>query len=152
MLTAKDVMTRDVISVQPDLLVEKLAAILLENKIGGAPVVDAEGTLLGVVTESDLIDQAKNIHIPTAVSILDSFMFLESTNKMEKEIRKMAGSTVQDIYSPKLVTVNENTSLSDIATIMAEKMVHTLPVVEDGVLSGVVGKSDLIRAVSNGEC
>ena len=150
MLTAKDIMTREVISVDPVLPVEKLAALFYEKKIGGAPVIDADNNLLGVVTESDLIDQAKNIHIPTAVAILDSFLFLENPSKMDQEIKKMAGRTVEDIYSKELVTVNVDTPLSEIATIMSEKKIHTVPVLEDGELSGVVGKSDLIRAISTG--
>lgn len=150
MLTAFDIMTARVITVPPEMPVEKLAAVLLENNIGGAPVVDKDNNLLGVVTESDLIDQAKNVHIPTVVSILDSFVFLESPERMDKEILKMAGRTVGDICSRTLITVNEGTPLSEIATIMSEKKVHTLPVLANGVLTGVIGKGDLIKAMSQG--
>ncbi len=137
MLTAQDIMSKKVITVPPEMPVETLASVLYENKIGGAPVVDVDNKLLGVVTESDLIDQAKNVHIPTVVSILDSFLFLESTKKMDKEIEKMTGRTVVDICSKTLVTVEENTSISQIATIMAEKRLHTVPVMRDGELVGV---------------
>ena len=150
MLTAKDIMTKDVITVTPDLSVKELAALLLSHRIGGAPVVDADQTLLGVVTESDLIDQSKNVHIPTVISILDSVLYLESPRKMDLEIKKMAGRTVRDICASELVTVTEDTPLSDIATIMSEKKVHTLPVLAAGVLVGVIGKTDLIRAISQG--
>ena len=150
MLTAKDIMTKDVITVPPDLSVKDLAALLLSHRIGGAPVVDADQTLLGVVTESDLIDQSKNVHIPTVISILDSVLYLESPRKMDLEIKKMAGRTVRDICASELVTVTEDTPLSDIATIMSEKKVHTLPVLAAGVLVGVIGKTDLIRAISQG--
>jgi len=150
MLTAKDIMTKKVITVTPDLLVKELAALLLTHRIGGAPVVDADQTLLGVVTESDLIDQSKNVHIPTVISILDSVFFLESPKKMDLEIKKMAGRTVRDICASELVTVTEDTPLSVIATIMSEKKVHTLPVLAAGALVGVIGKTDLIRAISQG--
>ncbi len=150
MLTAKDIMTRQVITVNPDLSVKDLASLLLTHKIGGAPVVDADQKLLGVVTESDLIDQSKNVHIPTVISILDSVLFLESPQKMDQEIKKMTGRTVRDICASELVTVTEDTPLSDIATIMSEKKIHTLPVVSAGALVGVIGKTDLIRAISQG--
>ncbi|HDO31053.1 MAG TPA: CBS domain-containing protein, partial [Desulfobacteraceae bacterium] len=65
MLKARDIMTRKVITVNENLPVRKLAKILSENRISGAPVVNDQGTVVGVVTESDLIDQAKKIHIPT---------------------------------------------------------------------------------------
>lgn len=148
MLTAKDIMTREVITVGPDLPVKELAALLLSHRIGGAPVVDAEQKLLGVVTENDLIDQGKNVHIPTVISILDSFVFLENPNKMDQEIKKMTGRTVRDICASEMVTVSEETPLCDIATIMSEKKIHTLPVMAGGVLVGVIGKTDLIRAIA----
>jgi CBS domain-containing protein len=150
MFTAQDIMTKEVITVTPDLSVKELAALLVQHRIGGAPVVDVDGTLLGVVTESDLIDQSKNVHIPTVISILDSVILLENPWKMDQEIKKMAGRTVRDICASELVTVTAETPLSDIATIMSEKKVHTLPVLADGVLVGVIGKTDLIRAISQG--
>jgi CBS domain-containing protein len=149
MVTAKDIMTTEVISVQKDTTVTELAEILWKNKISGAPVLDDDGNVVSVVTESDLIDQNKKVHIPTMVSILDSVIFLESSKKTEKEIKKMAGNTVQDICSMDLVYVTEDTGLDEIATIMAEKKVHTLPVLKDAKLVGVIGKSDIIRSMAN---
>jgi len=147
MLTAKDIMTRQVITVPPSMPVEDLAALLYEKKISGAPVVDKDNRLLGVVTESDLIDQTKKFHIPTVISILDSVIFLDKEEKVEKEIRKMTGRTVKDIYTPSSRTVGLDTPLDEIATIMAEKRQHTLPVMDNGDLVGVVGKSDIIRTL-----
>jgi CBS domain-containing protein len=66
---------------------------------------------------------------------------------MEKEIKKMAGTTVRDIYSSKPVTVNEETPLDEIATLMAEKNIHTLPVVRNKILTGVIGKKDIIKTL-----
>lgn len=150
MLVAKEIMSREVISVSPELSVDKLAQLFAEKKINGAPVVDGEGRLLGVVTESDLIDQTKNVHIPTVVSLLDSLIFLGNPAKLDKDLKKMTGTTVRDIFSADLVTVGEETPLAELATIMAEKKIHTLPVVAGGELVGVIGKGDLIRAIGQG--
>jgi CBS domain-containing protein len=148
MLTAKDIMTKNVITVAPELPVDKLAGILWQNKISGAPVVDEDGNFVGVVTESDLIDQTKKFHIPTVLTILDAVIFLEKPSKMDKEIKKMTGTIVKDIYTTDPATVEEDTPLDEIASIMAEKHIHTLPVVKDGRVVGVVGKSDIIRTIS----
>ena len=150
MLTAKDIMTQEVITVRRDTPVNELAEILWKNRISGAPVLDDDGRVVSVVTENDLIDQTKKVHIPTMISILDSVIFLKSSKKTEKEIRKMAGNTVQDICAPELVSVSGDTSLDEIATIMAEKKVHTLPVMEGEKLVGVIGKSDIIRSLAGG--
>jgi len=109
--------------------------------------VDNAGNLLGVVTENDLIDQAKKLHIPTVITILDSVFYLENPDRMEKEMKKIAGTTVLDIYSSDIITVNEDTSLDEIATIMAEKNIHTLPVVRETKLIGVIGKKDIIKTL-----
>ena len=147
MLVAREIMTDRVITVTPETTVSELARILATENIGGAPVVDGEGRLLGVVTESDLIDQTKKVHIPTVVAILDSLIFLERPDRMEKDIRKIAGTVVGDIYSPNPVTVSEETPLDEIATIMAKKHVHTLPLMRGGELVGVIGKGDIIRTL-----
>ena len=148
MLTAKDIMTREVITVQQDTPIKDLAEILWKNRISGVPVLDDNNQVISVVTESDLIDQNKKVHIPTMISLLDSVIFLESSKKTEKEIRKMSGNTVGDICASELVTVTEETGLDEIATLMSEKSVHTLPVIQDGKLVGVIGKSDIIRSIA----
>ncbi|MFT5699988.1 MAG: CBS domain-containing protein [Desulforhopalus sp.] len=147
MKKAIDIMTKNVVTVQKETTVAELANLLATHNIGGAPVVDSEGHLLGVVTESDLIDQTKKVHLPTVVTIFDSVIYLESPNKMEKEMLKMAGSTVGDIFTENPQTVEEGTSLEEIATIMSEKNIHTLPVMRDSELIGVIGKRDIIRTL-----
>lgn len=151
MLTAKELMSVNVITVTGKTPVRELARILSDNKISGVPVVNDQGGVIGVVTESDLIDQNKKVHIPTVVAILDSFLFLESPEKMEKELKKMAGATVSDIFAPEIITVQQDTPLDEIATLMAEKKVHTLPVLDGETLVGVIGKSDIIRTIALGK-
>ena len=148
MKNASDIMTREVITVLPETTVQQLAKIFASHGISGAPVVNQEGLVVGVVTESDLIDQNKKVHIPTVISILDSFFFLENPEKMEQEMRKMVGVIVADIYTSPAVTVGEDTPIDEIATIMSEKNIHTLPVVADGRLKGVIGKKDIIRTIA----
>ncbi|HIJ89868.1 MAG: CBS domain-containing protein [Desulfobulbaceae bacterium] len=150
MLIAKEIMAKKVVSVKEDLPVEKLAGILWSHRINGVPVVDDDGQLIGVVTESDLVDQTKRFHIPTAITILDSVIFLDRAKKVEKEITKMTGATVGDICSRALVTIGEDTPLDEIATIMSEQKVHTLPVLRNGTLVGVVGQADIIRTLARG--
>jgi CBS-domain-containing membrane protein len=147
MKKATDIMTSDVITVTTETSVQELARILSQHNISGVPVVDNTGNLIGIVTENDLIDQTKKLHIPTIVTILDSIFYLENPDKMEKEMKKIAGTTVLDIYSSELITVNGETTLEEIATIMAEKNIHTLPVVQESKLIGVIGKKDIIKTL-----
>lgn len=147
MRTAGEIMTREIITVSPDMGVAELAALFWEKSISGAPVVDADGRLVGVVTETDLIDQSKKVHIPTVLNILDSMIILENPNKLDRELKKMTGTTVKDICTSEPVTVTEETPMDELASIMSERHLHTLPVLKDGRLVGVIGKADIIRAM-----
>lgn len=150
MLTAKDIMTKDVIAVTPDTKVERLAKLLTEHKISGMPVLDENGKLVGIVTENDLISRNKRLHIPTVVTIFDAIIYLESPKKLEEEMRKIIGTSVSDICTKKVITIEEDTSLTEIATIMSEKKIHLLPVMRGDKLLGIVGKADLVRALAEG--
>ncbi len=148
MLTAKDVMTRDVITVGPRTTVEELARLLIEHHISGVPVVDESGELVGIVTEHDLINREKRLHIPTVVQIFDAFIYLESSKRFEDDLKKMVGARVGDICNPQVVTIGEDTTLTEIATIMTEKDIHLLPVMSGKKLVGIVGKEDVLKAFS----
>lgn len=147
MKIAKDIMTREVLTVHPETTVNELAQLLTVNNINGAPVIDSDGKLLGIVTENDLIYQKKKVHIPTVVTILDSVFYLENPEKMEKEMLKIAGSTVNDIYTKSVVSVIEESGIDEVATIMAEQNIHTIPVLKDGKIVGIIGKKDIIRTL-----
>ncbi len=145
---AKDIMRTDVITVSPEMSVEELGRLFIEKNISGAPVIDEKGNLFGIVTENDLINKEKRFHIPTIIRIFDAIIPLESDTKVEEEIRKMAASTVEDICTRDVITISEDTTLNEIATIMAEKKIHLLPVVKDNKVVGIVGKKEVIRAIS----
>lgn len=146
MLKAKDIMTKEVITVGPDATVEFLARILIDSKISGVPVVDAQKKLIGIVTENDLIRKNKRLHIPTVIRLFDAFILLGS-DRLENEIKKMVAATVDEICTKDVVSIGEETSLDEIATIMAEQHIHLLPVLRDGVVVGIVGKADMVRAM-----
>lgn len=147
-MKAKDIMTKDVLTVSLDTPVKKVAELLADYEISGAPVLDEHDRVIGIVTESDLIEQKKNLHLPTVVTLFEGVLFLERPQKIKREIEKMLGATVKDIYSKKVITINENATLEDIATIMSEKKVHLLPVLRGDDLVGVVGKVDVVRALA----
>ncbi len=147
MLTAKDIMTQDIISVHKKTPVGELAKLLTSHNISGAPVLDDEGKLLAVVTESDLIDQSKKLHIPTVITILDSVFYLENPDKMEAEMKKIAATKVGEICSGSPKIASPDTGLDEIATIMAEGNIHTIPVLDGEKLVGIIGKKDIIKTL-----
>ena len=147
MLKAVDVMTKEVKTVTEQTSVRDLARILTEYRIGSVPVVDAHGKLIGIVTESDLIEQDKNFHIPTVISLFDWIIYLESEKKFERELKRMTARTVGDIYTRDVITIAPSTPVSEIADTMSNRKIHTLPVVDEGRLVGIVSRIDLIRSM-----
>ncbi len=147
MLQARDIMTTEVITVTPETTVLDLARLLAENKINGAPVVTDDGRLVGVVTQSDLIDRAKKFELPHVITILDAHFFLERPSTFKKNLEKMVGNLVGDIMTSPAVTIPPDMPLDEIASTMARRQVHTLPVVAGDELVGIIGKIDIIRAL-----
>lgn len=145
---ARDIMNRKVITVSPDTSVEELGRLFMEKNVSGAPVIDENGDIYGIVTENDLISKEKRFHIPTIITIFDAIIPLQSDAAVEKEIKRMAATTVGDICTREVITVDEDATINDIATIMTEKKIHLLPVLKEGKLVGIVGKKDVIRAIA----
>jgi len=150
MLKAKDIMTKAVITVSPDMEIVNAAKILLENRINGAPVMDETGKLVGILCQSDLIAQQKKLPIPSFFTFLDGLITLTSMKQMEKEVQKIAAVTVAQAMTPNPVTVQPDTDIEALAALMIDQSFHTIPVVEEGELLGIVGKEDILKTLMPG--
>ena len=150
MKTAGDIMTTDVITVTPETEILQAARLLLDNRINGLPVVDEAGRLVGIVCQSDLIVQQKLVRVPSLFTLLDGYISLSSARHFEREVEKIAASQVRQAMTPDPESVLPDTAIEEVATLMVEKNYHTLPVVSDGRLVGVVGKEDMLRIIMQG--
>ncbi len=148
MIQAKDIMTQEVITVKEDTPISEVAQILTEKHISGVPVLNPEKEMVGIVCESDIIDQTKRLHLPTVINLMGYIVFLESGKKFEKELKKMIGLAAADIMTRTVKTVSPETSLEEIATLMAENRVHSIPVLRGKDLVGIIGKKDIIRSLA----
>lgn len=146
-LKATDIMIKDVLTVTEDTPVKEVAKMFAENRIGGAPVVQGK-IVVGMITEDDLIMQDVKVHFPTYIHFLDSFIYLGSLKRFEQELRKAVGARAKDVMSKEVVSVNENDSVEDIATLMVDKRINRVPVLRKGELVGIVTKGDIVRTIS----
>ena len=147
MLKAIDIMTPDPVTLSPDTDIRTAATLLLDKKINGAPVVDAQGRLLGVLCQSDLVAQQKQVTLPSIFAMLDGFIALSSRDDFEREMQKIAATKVSQAMTPDPKTVGPETPIDEIATVMVNEKLFTLPVVDQGRLVGVVGKEDILRTL-----
>lgn len=149
MLTAKDIMTRDVFSVTQETDLKELAAMFVKHKVTAMPVVDDDGKLVGMISQTDLVEQDKPLHIPTVISLFDWVIYLESEKKFQEEVEKVTARTVNEICSREPITCSPETPVSEIASLMVDNKVHLVPVVDNGNLVGVVARLDLIRSMGD---
>jgi CBS domain-containing protein len=147
MLKAKDIMTTNVHTVSTDTEVEELARLFVETGVSAMPVLDAKGALQGIVTETDLVEQNKPLHIPTVISIFDWVLYLESEKNFREQVEKMTARKVGEICTREVVTCTPETPVADIAALMVDHKAHLIPVVEGGKVVGVVARLDIIRAM-----
>jgi CBS domain-containing protein len=148
MLKVKDVMTKDVITVTPDMDIISAARILMDNHINGAPVVDEDGVVLGILCRDDLISQQKELPLPSFFVVLDGIIPLTSTKHIEKEVEKIAATNVEHAMTPDPTFVSPDTPIEEVAHLMVDKKIHTIPVQdEDGRLVGIVGKEDILKTL-----
>jgi CBS domain-containing protein len=147
MLKAQDIMTKEVITIAPDTEIAQAAKMLLSNRINGLPVIDDTGKLVGILCQSDLIIQQKNIPIPSLFTLLDGFIPLTPSKKLDKEVEKIAATKVAEAMTANPVVVDPETDIEKIAALMVEKNYHTLPVIDAGKLVGILGKEDVLRTL-----
>lgn len=146
---AKDIMTTKVITVLPDAQMQEIAQLLLKNHISAVPVVNAEGKLVGVVSEGDLTGR-NTIH-----RIERSQWWLNLLAEGEEIAPEFLKSIQQhsykasDIMSSPVISVNATTDVKEVARLLTEHRINRVPVLEDGCIAGIVSRADLLRVIAS---
>jgi len=148
MITAKDIMTTDVVTVDPETSVKEAANLMSEKDISGLPVVQ-NGELVGIVTENDLIIKDKKLHFPEYINVIGGIIYLESYKKFREEFKKFVAVKVKELMTEDVVTVSPDTSIEDLATIMHQENINRLPVVDNsGRLIGIVTRGNIVKHIA----
>jgi CBS domain-containing protein len=142
----REIMTTPVITVNPDLSVKDLAALFRDRRFGGAPVVE-DGKLVGIVTEDDLMALDADVQFPHYFELFDSIIYLGSQKKFKAQLQKAAAATVRDLMTRDVETVSPDDPARKAATLMSRHRFDRVPVVEGGVVVGLVTRHDIIKLV-----
>ncbi|HEY1356867.1 MAG TPA: CBS domain-containing protein [Thermoleophilaceae bacterium] len=150
-MLVREVMDSNPETVSPDATVEDVVRTLRENELPGVPVVDGDGSCVGIVTEADLVlpDNDGDLHIPHYINLFGGTVFLEPLSRFEGRLRKAFASKASDMMSADPDTVEPDTDARDAARRIHETGHNRLPVVEDGKLVGVVTRVDLLGALAS---
>jgi len=147
-LTARDIMTADPVTIGPEASVTEAAHIMAERRVGALPVVEG-AKLVGFVTEGDLIMQDAKVHFPTYLSLLGGYIFAPgAADRFESSLRKAVGATVADVMTTDPVTIAPEALITDVATLLVERDIARVPVVEGDRVIGIVSKSDIVRTLA----
>lgn len=177
MLTVRDIMQSEVVTVTPDATARDLARLLADEQISGVPVLDGAGQLVGVVSSSDLVrltaeESDVDLGAVAVTGLADQglepdeddpedgdpygFFLPEDTPFAEQSIRAdlpespMVTTTVEDIMTPVAFTVEPDAPVTELSDFLVRGRIHRAVVVKNGRLEGVVTSADVLRAVAAG--
>ena len=146
--TAKDIMTTDVIVAKTDDSIANVATLLIKEKIGGLPVVDENNKVVGIISETDIMQKETDIESPRVLNFFQGLIFLDDIKKLEDDMKKVAAYKVEDLMSKDIITVNENDSFDYVANVMIKKSINRVPVVDkENFLKGIICRYDIIKAM-----
>ncbi len=146
-MKAAEIMTAPVITIAPEATITEAAELLLTHRISGAPVVDATGTLVGVVSEGDLL---RRVEAGTERRRSWWLEFFTRSDTLAAEYVKAHGRKVSDIMTRWVVTITEDTALAEIADLLERHRIKRLPVLRDGRVVGIVSRANVLQAVAAG--
>ncbi|MBD1907925.1 CBS domain-containing protein [Funiculus sociatus GB2-A5] len=147
--TVADVMSRDPILVRTDTPLKEAIQILAERRISGLPVVDENGKLVGVLSETDLMWQETGVTPPAYIMFLDSVIYLQNPGTYERELHKALGQTVGEVMTSDAITIAPDKFLREAAALMHERNVRRLPVIDQSEqVIGILTRGDIVRAMA----
>jgi CBS domain-containing protein len=148
-LPITEIMTTDVVTLRPNTSVEDALRLLAEHGISGAPVVDGEGRLVGLLDDSDLIVSEARFHGPTTIEILGAYITLPGERRrFDEEVRHALAQEVADAMDTDPPALRSDALVEDVATLMVDRQVSRIPVLDErGKVVGIVTRGDLVKAM-----
>lgn len=147
-MLARDIMNKNVISVQEDATIEELARILTENHISGAPVVDREGKVVGIVTDTDLMHKETSPRTPGFVNILGAIIYISGVTRFREDFKKLAATKTSEIMTTDVITVSGDASIEQVSALMVNHDIKRVPVMENGAIVGIIGMADIVKTLA----
>jgi CBS domain-containing protein len=145
-MNARDIMTKDVVSVSPDTSVAEMVRLMLEKRISGLPVLDRNGNLVGIVTEGDCLRRAETGTERKRPRWLE---FLTGTGKLAQEYVHSHGRKVSEVMTDDPISIGEETSLGEIVHLMEVRRIKRVPVVRNSKVVGIVSRANLLQALAS---
>jgi CBS domain-containing protein len=145
----KNFMTKNVIAVKENDTIKRLFKLMDEHAILGVPVVNDDNQVIGIVTESDLIDHFTTLKTPRGINLLGSIVFLDDINEFNKKLKDHCAEIVKDIMTKKVIAIDQNANLLDAINLMSKHDITRLPVTDkNNKLLGIIARTDIIHEIA----
>ncbi len=147
-LTAADIMTKNVPALAPTATIAEVLRTMVDHDVAGVAVVE-EDTIVGIITESDIVARQADVDAPVAVPFFDAIFQVDAGPQYIDEIRRALAINAEQLMSSPVTSIRSFATLEEIATVMIDRDVHPLPVVdEQGSYIGIVSRRDLVRVIA----
>lgn len=147
-MKAREIMTKEIIAVQPGATVQEIARLLVDHKISGVPVVDAAGGLVGIVSEGDLLHKEVAPRLPDVINILGAIIYYHGVERYNEDFKKMMASTARELMTEHVVAVGPETDVSEVGNLMISHNIKRVPVVnKERHLLGMISRADIIKTL-----
>lgn len=143
MATVKEIMNNDIYYIEAKKTVRDLLDLFAEKQVSGVPVVDENNKLVGIITDADVLARIQKQ--PTLIDVMTYVVILDADAITSGEINKLLDKRVSELMTRKVITVNEDTDLAEVAQILSKRKFKKVPVVNKGKLTGVVSRGDMVR-------
>jgi CBS domain-containing protein len=150
-MLVKDFYNKEAISINKDQTVEEATQLMIEHNVGGLPVVDNENSLVGMVTEKDILSRHKKIMPLPYIDVLGVFLYLEDPKRANEELKKSLAVKIEDLMSTPVYSVTLEDEIDIPLEFMVRKGFNRIPVEQDGKLVGIITRHDLLKAIAKKE-
>lgn len=149
-MTAKDIMSKEVITIVADTSIEEVARLLTTNNISGVPVLDEKSRVVGIVTQKDILYKDIEPHFPAYAEILGGFIYLGGVKHYNEELKKLVATKAEEIMTKNVITVYETEDIKEIAELMVKNNINRIPVLDEkGKLSGIISRADIVKYIAD---
>lgn len=145
-MKAGDIMTAHPVTVRPQTSVMEAVQLMLQKQFSGLPVVDDQGTIVGIVTEGDLLRRSETGTQRRRPRWIEFFI---GPGRLASEYAHASGRKIEQVMTRTVLTIDEDTPLDEIVNIMERHRIKRLPVVRDGRVVGIVSRANLLRALAS---
>lgn len=145
-LCARDIMTRDVLVIYKDDTIEEALAKMADNKVSGLPVVDTDGCLQGIITESDVL--LKGQYLSSDEYAMPNSLFAPRPGGVLEAQRRAQARIVEEAMTKRVLTFMEDSLVVDIARAMIEHAINRVPIVDGCRIMGIISRKDVVKALA----